>query len=1475
MALAPAFSKGAAAAFAAMGAFSISFDHVHIVLVRPPSEVVIDTIIRFTPASQPTSLEFTIETKSAGEVFDGTMEYTDPALGVVFRGHAKVQSYSGDAAPAQVDLPIDYVGPGATVTRLAISPKAMLLTSPNVGIFAVQALDGGNNTVANTPIVWSVSDPTVATITADGTLTPLGKRGSVTVTARTPTNVTDNATATISLKPAGITVTAGTGQTGKVGTTLAQSGFVKVFASDQGGIQGVTVNFAAPAGGKVGTASAVTDANGVAFTTMTLGGAVGPQSFAASAAGFSTSIAATATVGDAAWIAPVSGSGQADTVYKTLTNELVVKVTDAFGNPVPADTVTWVRTAGSGAPSQPTSITNVDGLASVKYSLGAAPGIETIAATVPGVATPATFSAQAMSGTASSVTMVSGNGQTARAGQAFSAPLVVRALDVAGNPIVGATVIWSGTNATVGAATTSTDSKGVASNTASAGSASGIASVSASVSGRAVTFAETVQSGVVSKLAFTTQPANAAAGQLLPNVLVELDDAFGNRTAATNAVSVAIGTNPGNATLGGTLTRAAVNGVATFNDLTLNVASAGYTLVASSAGASGATSAPFSVGAGNAAAIVVVAGNQQSAPVNTAVAIAPQVSLVDANQNPVAGGLVTFTPANGSGTAAPATAISTTAGGLATLTSWTLGTVAGPQSLVVSSPGVPNVTMTATAQPGAPAKYIVTATPPSQIAGGNVSVFAQLVDVYSNSVPQSSRTVNWTSTNGGSYAQSSSSTQANGATTAQAFTTSTTAGVTHVLTATDGASPAISGTASISTIAGAAVRVALVTQPSAAVQSGIAFPQQPSVQLLDANSNLVTANGVTVTAAIVTGAGTLGGTLTATTTNGVATFTNLSITGVVGPRTLTFSAASLVSATSNSIAVGPGTPVALAFVQQPTGTTGGLAITPSITVAVRDGAGNTVTTATNPITFAIAGGSGTAGATLSGTLTQGAASGIATFANISVDSAGLAYRLVATSAGLTSATSANFDIAIGPVANVSIVKGNNQFVPVNLNSSYQPLVAVAKDAGGNAVSGASMVFTAGAGVTLTGPSTITTNAAGQASLSGFSLSGSVGGTTVTAAVGTPSATFTIQNVNITDGVSECKRATTGSVYCSGINTFGTLGSGSFAGPTGSLGLVVGGHVFSSMTPSGSDHQCGLVGTQAFCWGRNTFGELGDNTTTDRSQPVAVAGGLSFQSIIVTSATTCGLTTGGQLYCWGWAGNGLMADGNPGTIRTAPALVNTGGHTFTQVAATWTFACGIDATGALFCWGAAPSGTFLTATSIASPALASLTAGDFYMCGLTAAGAGYCWGLNFFGELGTGTGASTSTPTAVVGGLAFAQIRALGSHTCGVTTVNVAYCWGWNGVGQLGDSTNTNHTSPTAVAGGLRFFYIDGGNGTTTCATSTSLQPYCWGGGHGELGDGTLGLTTGPNVVTTWPGNASNTPNRAVPGRPGGGTGSPP
>ena len=107
----------------------------------------------------------------------------------------------------------------------------------------------------------------------------------------------------------------------------------------------------------------------------------------------------------------------------------------------------------------------------------------------------------------------------------------------------------------------------------------------------------TQPSGAATKLAFTGQPTNVAAAQpITPAVQVAVQDAVGNRVpGATDAVTVTLGSNPSGGTLGGTMTVSAVQGIATFADLRIDRPGSGYTLGASAAGLSGATSTPFAV----------------------------------------------------------------------------------------------------------------------------------------------------------------------------------------------------------------------------------------------------------------------------------------------------------------------------------------------------------------------------------------------------------------------------------------------------------------------------------------------------------------------------------------------------------------------------------------------------------------------------------------------------------------------------------------------------------------------------------------------------------------------------------------------------------------------------------------------------------------------------------------------------------------
>jgi hypothetical protein len=208
------------------------------------------------------------------------------------------------------------------------------------------------------------------------------------------------------------------------------------------------------------------------------------------------------------------------------------------------------------------------------------------------------------------------------------------------------------------------------------------------------------------------------------------------------------------------------------------------------------------------------------------------------------------------------------------------------------------------------------------------------------------------------------------------------------------------------TIIPVAAKLAFVQEPSNTVAQTVISPAI-TVAVEDSNGNPVTTASNPVTLALAGGTG-LGGTLTVTPKNGIATFSNLTVSTTGTGYTLSATSAGLISATSTSFTISaPITAVQLAFLQQPTNASTGATFTPAVTVEVQDNQGNIFTTASSPVTLALIGGTG-----LRGTLTVTPQNGIATFSNLTVSTAGN-YTLSATSSGLGSATSAGFTVT-GP-----------------------------------------------------------------------------------------------------------------------------------------------------------------------------------------------------------------------------------------------------------------------------------------------------------------------------------------------------------------------------------------------------------------------------------------------------------------------------
>jgi alpha-tubulin suppressor-like RCC1 family protein len=317
--------------------------------------------------------------------------------------------------------------------------------------------------------------------------------------------------------------------------------------------------------------------------------------------------------------------------------------------------------------------------------------------------------------------------------------------------------------------------------------------------------------------------------------------------------------------------------------------------------------------------------------------------------------------------------------------------------------------------------------------------------------------------------------------------------------------------------------------------------------------------------------------------------------------------------------------------------------------------------------------------------------------------------------------------------------------------------------------------------------------------------------------------------------------------------------------------VAEGWTFSALATSGS-HTCALATSgAAYCWGNNVAGQLGDGSTTNSATPVAVVGGHSFIALLAgRNAYTCGLTSAGTAYCWGYNGYGQLGNGTtgpemcPGTPGTAgpfpcstrPVAV-VGGHDVITLAtggsgyADEGQTCGVTSSGTAYCWG--PDHGSTPVAVAAGFSFSALTVGGDHACGLTSSGTAYCWGYNGDGQLGDGSTTHSATPVAVAGGLSFSALSAGLWHTCGLMSAGAIYCWGFNGYGQLGNGPGGSRdacaehwgsvrgpcsTTPVAVVGGLSFSALAAGTYHTCARTSAEAAVYCWGlNSNGQLGDG--------------------------------------
>ena len=560
--------------------------------------------------------------------------------------------------------------------------------------------------------------------------------------------------------------------------------------------------------------------------------------------------------------------------------------------------------------------------------------------------------------------------------------------------------------------------------------------------------------GAAAKLAFGTQPSATAGGVAIPTFTVLVQDAGGNTvTASTAAITIAIGTNPSGGALSGTLTHAAVAGVATFSGVSIDKAGTAYTLTATSSGLTSATSTAFNVTVGATGKLAF--GTQPSA--TTAGVAIPDftVQVEDAGGNLITASTASITIAignNPSGGALSGTLTHAAVAGVATFSGVSINKAGNPYTLTATSSGLASATSTAfNITAGAATHLVFTVQPTNATAGAPIApavtvkaedALGNVDTTYANPVGLSIKATTGTA---GAVLTGGTAVAAVAGVATYSVLSINLAGAGYVLTAGDGTLSVDSSAFNIA--AGAATQLVFTVQPTNAT-AGTAIAPAVTVKAEDALGNVSTTYARTIALTIKATTGTPGAVLTGVAAvfavGGVATFGALSINLAGAGYVLTASDGTL-SAGSSAFNITAGAATHLVFTVQPTNATAGAAIAPAVTVKAEDALGNVDTTYAKPVGLSIKATTGTAGAVLTGGTAVAAVAGVATFGALSINLAGTGYVLTAGD-GTLSLDSSAFSIAAGAATHLVFTVQPANAVPGTIMA---PVTVKAEDALGN------------------------------------------------------------------------------------------------------------------------------------------------------------------------------------------------------------------------------------------------------------------------------------------------------------------------------------------------------------------------------------------------------------------------------------------
>ncbi len=381
------------------------------------------------------------------------------------------------------------------------------------------------------------------------------------------------------------------------------------------------------------------------------------------------------------------------------------------------------------------------------------------------------------------------------------------------------------------------------------------------------------------------------------------------------------------------------------------------------------------------------------------------------------------------------------------------------------------------------------------------------------------------------------------------------------------------------------------------------------------------------------------------------------------------------------------------------------------------------------------------------------------------------------------------------------------------------------------------------------------------------------------------------NKMATGNSQSCGILANGSLMCWGYDGYGALGNGGVNSNRHTPTWVdLGTGLTADSVTFGNHFGCAVLGDGSLkCWGKNTWGQVGDGTVADKSSPVSIGlgTGRTAEAVAVHNAHTCALLDDGSVKCWGDDSYGELGNGAGVTDSTSPpsTTVDLGtGRTAVALDVGADHTCAVLDNGSLTCWGRDHTGQLGNGAAITAnqhdPVFVDLgtdrtaiavATGNAHTCAILDDGSLKCWGDDQYGQLGNGaiTGNQPSPVLVDLGTGRTAVAVATGNrNTCAILDDGSVKCWGEDSQGQLGNgATSGNQPSPVSVDVGTgRTAVAIDVFGYHACAVLDDASMKCWGSdGAQQLGNGlgfiaqnTPGLVTGSHTwdVTSTTSNAS-------------------